>query len=224
VTFILEAFSKSVSDAYHTQTEATKGTFQGHIICEVSTFTQMRAQLGMASWWDVSDTNFIVFRKSSKKPSFAHVSRLMAPLHTRPLAIQLVEWLDAIISEPDAVEYLVGNDPLNLDDLRVREYTEDEVRPNRKYMGMGLDLLKLKAFTKVASIPCLPSNFATERRICVKNIDGTRSHGTSTIGLEPKTQAPQVAYEEIVASLEKRRSAIKPQWWTDWENGVVRSN
>lgn len=70
----------------------------------------------------------------------------------RKQSIQIHEWLDRMISQPDAAQHMVRmSRSVDFEDARVRAYTEEELEINRKFLEVGTSITGLNYFLKVGA-------------------------------------------------------------------------
>ena len=140
INFILDVSSRSVCASPYTSDSARLISTQGRIICEVVP-QAIRDSMGK---------EFATYRDGDKSPGFANVKRLMAPRSSDHLAQKLNEWVDKGLANPGTAKLLADESAVDFDDLRVREFVEQERQANYHYLGMCADIINLRELLKVS--------------------------------------------------------------------------
>lgn len=73
----------------------------------------------------------------------------MVPLRGDQLAATLGDWMDSLISQRNALKALADTKPVDLEDIRIREFSKEETELNRAYIKMGTDIKATKPILKV---------------------------------------------------------------------------
>lgn len=82
--------------------------------------------------------------------NLASFSNVLTP--NRKHNSQLEHWLDSKISSPGGAQQLASTAPLDFADMRVRNYTEDEIEPNREYLAVGSKIAFRKSILEVCEV------------------------------------------------------------------------
>jgi hypothetical protein len=97
--------------------------------------------------------DFVTLRSQLREPRFAELSKLVVPLRGDQLAATLGDWMDSLISQRNALKALADTKPVDLEDLRIREFSIEETKLNRAYIKMGTDIKVIKPILKVQWVP-----------------------------------------------------------------------
>jgi len=167
------------------------------------------------------NTHIITRRGSSDFLSFAGVANVIQLRMVPSVASQLAGYLEDLISAPGAAEALangaLGEEnamrvPVEMDDLRVREYTAKETNHNRQWLAMSAQVAGAKLLVeRLSQIPTAEEFFGLGsppgKNIAAKALE-------QFFGFPREDSKPIL---EQLAEMDATRERAKPQWWKDWE-------
>ena len=113
---------------------------------------------------------------------------------------------------------------VDMDDLRVRQFVEDEFKPIRFWMAMGQELTQgksvLEVFDHVLLAFCLDIDSTIIQRLrmssdssMIKIVNGSKKTVEKPIAKDQLVSA----VKDQIANLEKGRETLKPEWLKEWE-------
>ena len=212
VNFILDVSSRSVcASPYSAARLGSSRTIstQGRIICEVVP-QAIRDTVGK---------EFATYRDGDESSGFANVKRLMAPRSSDHLALKLNEWMDKRLANPGTAKLLADESTVDFDDLRVREFVEQERQANYHYLGMCADIINLRELLKVSFLSSRTEHLCHPAQQMTTGITKGKIISLS-FNMRPKVEAKDLGpdtTQNLLSSLEEKRMAMKPQWWAEWE-------
>ncbi|EGN99173.1 hypothetical protein SERLA73DRAFT_53875, partial [Serpula lacrymans var. lacrymans S7.3] len=177
---------------------ATPSTYMTVILEAYSKPGRFFAQETAASTEDPSSPDLITH---GGKPSLFAQLKLI-PRGDTVAAGALENWLSATLFEPGMTEILASDDPINMDDPRVREWTRDEVLPVQDWLNLGAEIAGLKDTLKVT--PKSPPDSTSFGPLKVERMAG----GDFVRSLK-----------NTLKKLERRRNDLTPEWWKQWSTG-----
>jgi hypothetical protein len=209
INFILDVSSRSVCASSHTIGSARLISTQGRIICEVVP-QAIRDSMGK---------EFATYRDGDKSPGFANVKRLMAPRSSDHLAQRLNEWVDKRLANPGTAKLLADESAVDFDDLRVREFVEQERQANYHYLGICADIVNLRELLKVSFLSSHSEHLCHLTQQMTTGMTKGKIISIS-FNIRPKMEAKNIGpdtTQDLLSSLEEKRIVMKPQWWAEWE-------
>jgi len=159
---------------------------------------------------------------------FACVKHLVGFKIRFKMGKELEEYLDDMISAPGSAQVLAtsgvndGNTvhvPVDMDDLRVREYTTKETNQNRLWLTLSAELASLRTMheniSHVQNAKVITFEFGSSRKskLTEEKVDGKT---LGPLSIQGGDQFARTVIERITA-LDESREKRKPQWWKDWE-------
>ncbi|KAF9223426.1 hypothetical protein BS17DRAFT_734225 [Gyrodon lividus] len=137
----------------------------------------------------------------------AHV---IYPRANQDASDELSSWLNDKLHERNAPLSMATRQPVDMDELRVREWTAQEVEPVHKWLALGEGIFHLKGMMKAISAVDMDQ---------VKVIEFPPKIGPKT---DPKTLVVGLegffkAEADKLQKLEEERTAETPDWWRQWE-------
>jgi hypothetical protein len=132
--------------------------------------------------------------------------RVLSPLRNPPLGDQLGSWIEQLIDSPEA-DLVINNDNLaDLSDMRVRPFSEEEGKANRKWMLLTQDVAEMTSLADALSGVDSSDSEPKQTTIIIKN--GKIQKGKDLdISSDLRTT--------IAAVLAKKRDT-QPGWWRAW--------
>ncbi|EGO24741.1 hypothetical protein SERLADRAFT_438355 [Serpula lacrymans var. lacrymans S7.9] len=202
---------------------ATPSTYMTVILEAYSKPGRFFAQETAASTEDPSSPDLITH---GGKPSLFAQLKLI-PRGDTVAAGALENWLSATLFEPGMTEILASDDPINMDDPRVREWTRDEVLPVQDWLNLGAEIAGLKDTLK--KIPIDESSSERTFQISWRSSSqvarqAPKSPPDSTsfgpLKVERMAGGDFVrSLKNTLKKLERRRNDLTPEWWKQWSTG-----
>ncbi|KIJ62791.1 hypothetical protein HYDPIDRAFT_29942 [Hydnomerulius pinastri MD-312] len=137
----------------------------------------------------------------------AHV---VSPRPHRAASEALSSWLQNKLQERNAPLSMVSGQTVDMDDLRVREWTEQEVAPVRSWMRLGEKLSQMKTMMKMLSGVKMD-------QVTIVNLGTKPDHAPDEKTLAAGLEGFKKAEAEKLRKLEESRDELTPQWWRQWE-------
>ncbi|KDQ59261.1 hypothetical protein JAAARDRAFT_33988 [Jaapia argillacea MUCL 33604] len=155
---------------------------------------------------------------------FGRVELLLAPLNQRHLVDEVNGWMDQMAYRSNAFDGL-GNGQVDMDDLRVRPATGEEMLTNRKWMALGVEYVVTKDMLANLSRP----NISDSKVISIgfgRSTPGTQQQDEASKDASGRTLGPirinkmpvddlTKAFKTKLEELEKQREEMKPKWLRD---------
>ncbi|KIJ14314.1 hypothetical protein PAXINDRAFT_181099 [Paxillus involutus ATCC 200175] len=137
-------------------------------------------------------------------------AHLISPQTHQDASDELSSWLNDKLHERNAPLSMATRQPVDMDDLKVREWTEEEVEPVRKWLALGESISQMKGMMKAISAVNMDQ---------VKIIEFPPKMGAKA---DTKTLAAGLegffkAEADKLQKLEETRTAETPGWWRQWE-------
>lgn len=153
------------------------------------------------------EEDFIAMGVSGSKCRFSPC--IISP-RSRPSASEdLCAWMSNFFENRDAPLRLTSKQSIDMDDCRVREWTEEEVSPVHEWMQLGKDLVRIRGMIKTIS---------------TVNVDQIKVFEfPPRMNTDPKKVAAGLqgffkAEGERLRKLEETRAARTPAWWRQWQD------
>jgi hypothetical protein len=149
--------------------------------------------------------------------------------HPSDLPIRsLGEKLDDLIGYELAGNIRRNADDVDMDDPRVRQFIEDEVKPIRFWMAMGQELEQGKSVLEVFDyVFCLDFHLDIDSAVIQRL--SSDSPMVRVVHVSSKTVEKSVGKDQLVsavkdqiANLEKGRETLKPGWLKEWEASTAQ--
>ncbi|KAI6025218.1 hypothetical protein BKA83DRAFT_4258558 [Pisolithus microcarpus] len=158
------------------------------------------------------EEDFIAMGLSGSKCRFS--PNIISP-RSRPSASEdLCAWMSNFVEDRGAPLRLTSKQPIDMDDCRVREWTEEEILPVHEWMQLGRNLIRTRGMIKTIS---------------TVNVDQIKVFEfPPRMNTDPKKVAAGLqgffkAEEERLQKLEEARAARTPAWWRQWQDSQKTS-
>ncbi|KAG6331941.1 hypothetical protein ID866_7148 [Astraeus odoratus] len=157
---------------------------------------------------DFFSEDFIAQDVSTVKCRFS--PNVIAPRSQSGVSEELCSWMSGFLEDRDAPQRLVSRRPIDMDDHRVRQWTEEEVLPVHKWMQLGEDVVRLRGMVKT---------FSTINIDQVKIFEFPPQRNRDPKQVAAGLQGFFKAEAEKLQKLEEMRLSQTPIWWRQWQDG-----
>ncbi|KAI5990153.1 hypothetical protein EDD15DRAFT_2281325 [Pisolithus albus] len=169
-------------------------------------------KLPAQEYFGEEETDFIAMGLSGSKCRFS--PNIISP-RSRPSASEdLCAWMSNFVEDRGAPQRLTSKQPIDMDDCRVREWTEEEILPVHEWMQLGRNLMRARGMIKTISTVNVDQ---------IKVFEFPPRMNTDPKKIAAGLQGFFKAEEERLQKLKEARAARTPAWWRQWQDSQKTS-